>query len=93
MSAKKSEAPSVSKEPIAMPAWAKILVGGLALAALMKWTPIVDLCYLFVMIVMIPMTMLAALGLVSYGTIEAVQAQASSIIEAAKQRAAEKLAA
>jgi hypothetical protein len=72
-----------------MPSWAKMLVGICGILALAKWTPILDLMYLFLMVVIIPWVFLACIGLVSWGTVETTMTVIRSVMEDAKRRARE----
>jgi tetrahydromethanopterin S-methyltransferase subunit B len=49
-----------------------VLIGVIALVAIWKWTPALQLIQLFALIVLVPLAMLVAIGMVSKGTYDGI---------------------
>lgn len=56
---------------ILCPWWAKLLLGGLIVALSIKFLPLWDMMYLFLMIVLIPVMFLVSVGAITAGSYEA----------------------
>lgn len=74
-----------------MPWWAKLIVGATAVGLIVKFTPIQQCLYLFLMIVMVPMALFAGVGLISQGTYEALQGKIAEAQATLQERVDEKL--
>ncbi len=55
-----------------MPWWLKLGAGTLLLILITKYTPILELFYLFTLVVVVPSTALLAMGWITTGTFEAM---------------------
>ena len=86
----KQEAPA-ARAPL--PWWGKILAGSIIGFLLVKYTPILDCLTMFFYVVMVPVMMLAAIGLVSQGTIEALSNSWKDTVEQINNRVHEKVKA
>ena len=76
-----------------LPWWGKILAGSIVGFLLVKYTPILDCLTMFFYVVMVPVMLLAAVGLVSQGTIEALSNSWKDTVEAINNRVHEKVKA
>ncbi len=74
-----------------MPWWAKLIVGACAIGLIVKFLPIQEILYLFLMIVMVPLALFAGVGLISQGTYEGLQGQIASVQAALQEKVDAKL--
>lgn len=92
MATKQAEAASTATAK-KIPWWGKILVGVLGVVVIAKYTPILEILTMFFYVVMIPMFLLAAVGLVSAGTLEAVSSGWTNTVQEINRRVTEKVKA
>lgn len=69
-----------------MKALMKILLGAVGIGVIVKFTPILDILYLFFMIVCIPVILLYSIGLISDGTYEAFAGQGNNLFQTLRDR-------
>lgn len=69
----------------------KILIGIVGIGILYKTLPLFDLLNLFFMIVVMPLTLCAAFGLVGMGTLEVVQKYTTGFVSSLRSKISEKL--
>ena len=86
----KQEAPA-ARAPL--PWWGKILAGSIIGFLLVKYTPILDCLTMFFYIVMVPVMMLGAIGLISKGAMEGLTIGWKDTVEQINQRVNEKVSA
>lgn len=92
MATKKAEAAPAATAK-AIPWWGKVLVGALGVTLIAKYTPILEIMTMFFYVVMIPLMLLAAIGLVSAGTLEAVSSGWTNTVQEINRRVTEKVKA
>lgn len=69
-----------------LPFWIKLPLGVLILLLLYKYTPLLDLVQMFLLVVCVPLAALAAVGLISTSTAEGVANYIPSLVEKLKER-------
>ena len=72
-----------------IPWWWKMLLGGIGIFLIWKFTPILQILQLTFYIVLIPLLLLAAIGLVGRGAVEGFTGGFAATMEAARHRAEE----
>tara|TARA_B100001123_G_scaffold445450_1_gene597075 strand:+ start:2717 stop:3001 length:285 start_codon:yes stop_codon:yes gene_type:complete len=92
MATKKAPA-APAAEAKQIPWWGKVLVGALGVTLIAKYTPILEIMTMFFYVVMIPLMLLAAVGLVSAGTLEAVSSGWTNTVQEINRRVTEKVKA
>ena len=76
-----------------LPWWGKVLAGTLIGFLLVKYTPILDCLTMFFYIVMVPVMMLGAIGLISAGAMEGLTMGWKDTVEQINKRVNEKVSA
>jgi len=90
---------SEEEKKMSIPWWGKMVIGGLGVFAVIKWTPIIEILNLFFYVCLIPIGLLASVGLLSDGavqglsggwnrTVEELNNRVEARVTAAKNRAA-----
>ena len=77
----------------AIPWWGKVLVGALGTFAIVKYTPIMEILTMFFYVVMVPLFLLASIGLISAGTLEAATSGWHNTVTEINRRVTEKVKA
>tara|TARA_Y100000310_G_scaffold176646_1_gene176759 strand:- start:1361 stop:1636 length:276 start_codon:yes stop_codon:yes gene_type:complete len=72
-----------------LPWWCKVLLGFIVMLGLYKFTPILECLYLFMMVVLVPLTFFTAVGIISDGTYEAMRDGVTQVFVLAREKAAE----
>jgi len=80
------------KKKIEIPWWGKMAIGALGIIALIKFTPIAQLMYLFAEIVLIPITFFISVTLLSQGAAEVFKEGWTEAIEVGKVSLQKKVA-
>lgn len=94
MATKKQEAQAKEQpQNRKLPWWGKILAGSIVGFLLVKYTPILDCLTMFFYVVMVPVMMLASVGLISSGTLEAMSQSWKDTVEQINSRVHEKVKA
>ena len=74
---------------LVLPWWGKVLAGGLIAFGLYKFTPLLEVLYLFLQIVLVPLLFFGAIGLISSGTIDGCLGGISNAFQIARDKAKE----
>lgn len=77
----------------AIPWWGKVMLGTVGAVVIAKYTPILDIMTMFFYVVMIPMFLLASVGLISAGTVEALSSGWTNTVQEINRRVTEKVKA
>ena len=80
---------SDKKTPMVIPWWGKVLAGGLIAFGLYKFTPLLEVLYLFLQIVLVPILFFGAIGLISSGTVDGCLGGISNAFQIARDKAKE----
>lgn len=91
MSEKQPEKAKSPSQPL--PWWGKVIAGALGTYAIVKYTPILEIMSMFFYIVMVPMFLLASIGLMSAGTLQAVSSGWTNTVQEINRRVTEKVKA
>ena len=77
---------TVNLEHVRIPWWAKLFVSAIAIILLLKFTPLLDAMYLFVVIVLLPLVALSFLGFGVGGAIDGFRWILAKIQDARKDQ-------
>ena len=86
-----AEAKSLADATI--PWWGKVILGTAGTVLIAKYTPIMEILTMFFYIVMVPMFLLASVGLVSSGAVQALSSGWSNTVQEINRRVTEKVKA
>ena len=79
-------------QPQPLPDWAKALIGIAIIAALVKWTPILDLLTMFLWVVLIPLVALASVSITAKSVLNMILGSWKDAVVTINRAVEEKLA-
>lgn len=93
MAASKKTAAPEKTATATIPWWGKVMLGTVGTVIIAKYTPIMEILTMFFYVVMVPMFLLASVGLISAGTVEALSSGWSNTVQEINRRVTEKVKA
>lgn len=93
--ATKAKQPAADAKPAdaTIPWWGKVILGTAGTVVIAKYTPIMEILTMFFYVVMVPMFLLASVGLVSSGAVQALSSGWSNTVQEINRRVTEKVKA
>ena len=76
-----------------LPWWGKVMIGSIGVFLIVKYTPIMEILSMFFYVVMVPVFLLASIGLISSGTVAGLSNGWRDTVEEINKRVTDKVTA